>query len=480
MIGNKRTYLLFLALVLAVLLVDYSTKLGTHCIYIWDESIYANNALEMSVTKNLSFYTNDYVKNYFNVKPPLVIILQALSIGMLGYSELALRLPTLLFFVGSIFLLVYYSKKLFSNITLGLEASVFLILCVGAIRPHVFLSGDLDAGLVFFSLLLLFNHLDVCENKQLTNRHWFIYFLAITLGWFCKSTAIFLMMPALFVVSVFYRNVKLILKDGRAYITLSAVILIIASYYIYKYNTDPYYVQLVWETEYMRLVKNIMPWHAQPFSYYFINTFKHFALIHWLTLCITLLIGLHSGRLSKIQKAFLLVIVLYLLTISIPTVKLEWYDAFIYPVLCLLLSSTIYRIVEFRKFWLRLAINIFVCLVMFLFFEQQTKAFYSTLQPQELEGDFLKNNKVTYPALKVLKKVEDDKTEHYNVVKFYLKRNRLTQPLYRQQLVSGVKEVSPLDTVLCCSKNQIDSLKSLYKIVPIQKRENCVVFQVLK
>ena len=477
---NQRIYKLGLVIIFIALLTSYLFKLSNHCIYIWDESIYANNSLEMSVTKNLLYYTNDYEKNYFNVKPPLVIILQALSLSLFGYSEFALRLPTLMFFLGSIILLIFYSKKLFKDYIVGAEASIFLFLCIGAVRPHVFLSADLDAGLVFFSLLLLLNHLDVCESKQLNKKHWIIYFSSIIFGWLSKSTGIFLVIPALFAISIYYRNLSIFLRDRRLYLAILAVLLFIGFYYFYKYQTDPYYTQLVWETEYMRFVENIMPWHQQPFSYYFVNTVSHFALVHWLGLLIILIVAIKKNRVAKVQYALLLAIAIYLLTISIPAVKLEWYDAFIYPALCLLLSISIDNFFTTDQKWLRFSVNVTLCLLMVIFFESKTKTFYSGISSQELEGDFLKNTNTQYPSLKVLKKVEDDKTEHYNVVRFYLKRNEILDTTFSQKIIAGVNVVQLYDTILCCDKSQIDSLQGLHNSLLLQKRNNCFVYKIIK
>lgn len=478
--GAKSIYLSFLVVVLAILLIQYIINLNAHCIYIWDESIYANNALEMSVSKNVSFYTNNFERNYFNVKPPLVIFLEALSLLIFGYSEFALRIPTLLFFLGTLTLMIYYSKRLFGDFFYGIEASVLLLLCMGAIRPHVFLSADLDAGLVFFSLLLFLNHLEVCLQGKITNRNYVLYFVSILLGWFSKSTAIFLIFPALIALSIYYRNVLLFIKNFKTYITLTSIALLCGAYYLYKYKTDPLYVKLVWETEYLRLFKNIMPWHEQPFSFYFTNTIRYFAPVHWLAVAVTMIIMLIKKTVKKEQLALLLSISFYLITIAFPFVKLEWYDAVIYPVLALLISLNIHSIFGSANLYLRIVVNTILYASMFLMLAKNSKQFYSTLQSQEVEGDFLANTRLEYPSLKVLMKVEDDKTEHYNVVRYYLKRNHIYNKEYNQRITAGIKEIKTQDTVLCCSQMQVDSLRAAFKVDILQERKGCYVLAVHK
>ncbi|NJN78792.1 MAG: hypothetical protein HC803_11115 [Saprospiraceae bacterium] len=71
-------------------------NLGEAAIYIWDEAIYANNALEMSFTKQFLVLQNNGISSLYNVKPPLVIWLQTLSIWTFGANEFAVRLPSAL------------------------------------------------------------------------------------------------------------------------------------------------------------------------------------------------------------------------------------------------------------------------------------------------------------------------------------------------------------------------------------------------
>src|SRR5687767_10138855 len=72
---NKSLYFGFLAYLFLIGLHAYSYR--DVPIRIWDEAIYANNALEMTETGNLLVLHNNGEPSLYNTKPPLNIWLQA-------------------------------------------------------------------------------------------------------------------------------------------------------------------------------------------------------------------------------------------------------------------------------------------------------------------------------------------------------------------------------------------------------------------
>src|SRR5688572_17362545 len=95
---NKSLYFGFLAYLFLIGLHAYSYR--DVPIRIWDEAIYANNALEMTETENLLVLHNNGEPSLYNTKPPLNIWLQALSIRVFGINEFAIRLPSYLALLG--------------------------------------------------------------------------------------------------------------------------------------------------------------------------------------------------------------------------------------------------------------------------------------------------------------------------------------------------------------------------------------------
>src|SRR3989344_4807003 len=77
----------------------------------WDESMFAVNAYEMIQNNN---YIVPYYKNLpdmWNSKPPLQLWVQIFFIKLLGYNELAIRLPSALAGSLSALILFFTIKK---------------------------------------------------------------------------------------------------------------------------------------------------------------------------------------------------------------------------------------------------------------------------------------------------------------------------------------------------------------------------------
>ncbi|MBK8668682.1 MAG: glycosyltransferase family 39 protein [Saprospiraceae bacterium] len=121
-------------------------------IYMWDEAVYANNALEMSQNnKLLPLYTDGKISEY-NVKPPLVIWMQYVAIKILGINELSIRLPSVLAGILTCFIIGLFGIRNF-NFQIGAISILILLTIRGYVKIHVLHSGDLDATLIFLQLL---------------------------------------------------------------------------------------------------------------------------------------------------------------------------------------------------------------------------------------------------------------------------------------------------------------------------------------
>lgn len=124
-------------------------QLGTEAIHIWDEAIYANNAVEMLENGNIWVLYNNGEPSLYNTKPPLAIWLQVLSMKFFGVNEWAVRLPSAFAALGTCLMLFYFLKR-WCNASVGYLAVLFLLTSKGFVQNHVALSGDLDALLCFF------------------------------------------------------------------------------------------------------------------------------------------------------------------------------------------------------------------------------------------------------------------------------------------------------------------------------------------
>lgn len=153
----KNKLWLVLILVLAVFLRFYQLNQNPPSLN-WDEISHGYNAYSILKTgqDEWGFSFPTIFRAYGDYKLPVYIYLTTLSIGVLGLSDWAIRLPSALAGVLSVFLTYLLVKKLFKNDLAALSSSLFL-----AISPwHIFLSRPafeanlssllVIAGLYFF------------------------------------------------------------------------------------------------------------------------------------------------------------------------------------------------------------------------------------------------------------------------------------------------------------------------------------------
>lgn len=318
-------------------------------ITLYDEAVYANNALEMSQGGHPFILTLDYNPNLYNTKPPLAIWLMAISIKIFGANEFAVRSPSVLAFIILIIALTRFSKQYFASIIPGIISAIVLLGSQGLMFTHGARTGDLDMLFILFSTLFVVNvaRLLVSDAAE-TNKHFIwsgVFFLA---AYFTKSTAIFLFIPGLLIGLLMSKNRQSIITSNAFFIIPLVCVLIIAGYYWLMDTLVPGYTSQVLFSEYKRAYADIMPWHRQPFGWYFDNLFNgrftpyaYLVLPAIVTGCI-----ICKGIAKKVFILFSIVSLTYLLFISIVPDKLEWYDLPAYPLFALLIGVTLYELLK--------------------------------------------------------------------------------------------------------------------------------------
>jgi hypothetical protein len=120
------------------------------------------------------------------------------------------------------------------------------------------------------------------------------------------------------------------------------------AYYYIRTQYDPGYWRIAWVSEFTRLTEDVQPWMHYPFSFYFEHFydpyFQEYLLLMAALVVPYFIIGRNDGK--RIVAAFMLVAGVYLLTISLPPVKLAWYDAPAYPIACASLGLIISGLVK--------------------------------------------------------------------------------------------------------------------------------------
>ncbi len=291
----------------------------------------------------------DGQESTYNSKPPLVIWAQALFIKLIGPNELAIRLPSALSAFGICLIILVFSFKTLENINIGSISVLILASTPGFIRNHFTRTGDLDAMLVFWTTLYTCVALHYLIKRPDNYKPYFLLITAgVILSFYSKSVAGLLPLPGLLAVSVLNKSIYSILKLRFLYVCILIGFVFCFGFYVIREWVGPGYLEVTFQSEYIRFIKNIMPWQEQPFHHYFSNLYvKKFLIPYLFVLPIALWFGTNNIKTRFITNSLFLYCLIYLLIITIPANKLEWYDAPIYPFLSLILGIGIYHCVTF-------------------------------------------------------------------------------------------------------------------------------------
>src|ERR1043165_6333606 len=266
--------LLILTFILSLILF---INLGDLPIQLWDESRLAINSLEMTASKNVLITTYNGAPDMWSTKPPLAIWIQALSIDVFGYTEIALRLPSALAgLITCIFLFWFLAKKV-QHVQLGYFACLVLITSYGFVRLHGARTGDYDALLTLFTTVYCVCFFLYLEKGK--KRHFLYTMLFMVLAVFTKGVAGLLFTPALLVYAIFKRDVVNIFRQPTSYLGLIAFLLITVGYYFLREHFNPGYLQAVYDNELGGRYNSAIEQHNQSITYYIrvmvVNHFKY-------------------------------------------------------------------------------------------------------------------------------------------------------------------------------------------------------------
>ncbi len=390
--------------------------LGTGFIHIWDEAVYVNASWDMA--HGASWWVPSVGE--YNTKPPLVLWLQALSLLIVPSAEWAVRLPSAFAVVGILLMMQIALKRWGFDFWTRLIVMVCFVGHEGFLRQHISRTGDLDSVMTFFVVAYSFVVLDAIYQKKWTGRHMFFFFFAVICAFYAKSIAGWLMLgPMLFVWLL--SPIRQVLFTFRFWLCGLLSIGICLFYYVTRELVQPGFLDLVWHSEYLRIAHNVMPWHEHGPSYYFQNfvTLKFFTPWIYL-LAASVIYALFILKEKSIKEQLLKWIILgfgYMLVITIPAVKLEWYDAPAYPFFAMILGIVIGTIcLNISTRW-RALLLIPVCLILWRkleFIKHDT----APRDAFEYEGAILRQAELT-TSTKVFMKVATP--EHQLQLDFYRK-----------------------------------------------------------
>jgi len=263
----KTLLLVFIVVVLSATPIFF--HLGSWHIRIWDEARYANNAIDMLVNKNPLVVSFEGKPDLYNTKPPFVIWCEAISMSVFGINGWALRLPTALFAFATVLLLLYFAFDVLNNPVTGYISVLTLISSQGFVDKHVSRTGDLDGILSFWTTFYFLIFIRYLIKRGHFNTHLIFISIGIFFAFLTKGVAGLFFLPFMIIITMIDKNYKLILFRPHVYIYSITTIFLIVIYYLLREYATPGYWDVVYQSEFSRYSKNVMPWHEQPFDYYF-------------------------------------------------------------------------------------------------------------------------------------------------------------------------------------------------------------------
>ena len=315
---------------------------------IWDEVRLAVSAYEMNQSGNIWVVTYLNMPDLWSVKPPFNIWAIALSFKAFGYNEFALRLPSALSGLFTVWLIFFFCLRQFKNEFIAVYSVLVLITSKGYIDFHVTRTGDYDAMLIFFETAYLLFFIQYILEKNAKTKLVFLYLSAMTflLAVFTKGIAGLFFMPAIFIFLLVQKELINVLKDKHFYYALLLCLTPLLIYFPYREHLAKGYYEAVWKMELFgrytdgdgdnsRLTMTFL----EKLNYY-IGRMYESEYLPWFYLVPFGVVA--SNLLNKNAKKIALLLfinaLIFLTIMTFSNSKKEWYESPIYPCLAIIVG----------------------------------------------------------------------------------------------------------------------------------------------
>lgn len=317
----------------------------------WDEARNAVSALEMLRNHNFIVRYFNGGPDYWDVKPPLLIWMQVLSLKILGMNELAVRMPSAIAALLSIVFLIVYFHRSGQNRYAGYLASLILVTSQGYIERHMARTGDHDALLVLFTTMIIFLYYEFLKAREPDNRILSVITALFIMGVFTKSIAVLMMLPGMLMMTIIYKSTRKLFLNRWFYICLLFFVLVCGGYYVLRETMQPGYMKTVWAEElFPRYLNTGQGFFQASFSYYIKNLF-HARFSYWIFFLFFAIIMMIVKKLKESQGlSFYLLMntVVFLMIISAGTKNL-WYDGPLYPLMAAVIAIAFFNLSHYLQ-----------------------------------------------------------------------------------------------------------------------------------
>ncbi|MCB0806227.1 MAG: glycosyltransferase family 39 protein [Bacteroidales bacterium] len=316
--------------------------LGGDALGMWDESLFALRAFYLSHYNEylINFNQIEPLWNHPNTKPPLFTFIQALFFKLFGYNELSLRLPVAITVLLMLFFLVYLARKQFGKPGIGYFAALILVTSPGFIHRHVARTGDHDAVLAFWMLLVFIYFYKLITETENQKKYIWIVALFLTAAVLTKSVAGLFPLPALLLFAIYKRKLKDLVFSWHTWGAIGMFLLLVGSFYFYQEWKSPGFLQSVWQEDMGGRYSGESHGHNHPWYFYLELLYKT-DFIPWLffiPFSIVILFTTAGKKYRDFSLYLLFCSVCILIIISASGTKCEWYHAGIFPLLALLVA----------------------------------------------------------------------------------------------------------------------------------------------
>lgn len=350
---------IFIALFAIAIYFPLFLHLDHMSLRLWDEARRGVNAFEMAQSGNLLVTTYEGKPEMWGTKPPFQIWLQAGLMKLLGYGELALRLPSALAGLATVVLLILFSWRILNKTLAGFLAGLVLLTTPGYVGAHVARSGDFDAMLTLWETVYLLAFFTfICQTDTRKRRKW-LYLTAafVALAGLTKGIAGFLFLPALAVFALIFgvqegetqppsKGVVSLLKWKHTWLAALLAFAPLLIFYLLRESFNPGYIATVMDNEVGGRYLVSQGGHLHTWYFYFKLLFEE-RFVPWLFfLPLGLLVGFwQKGSMSKLTALLILQAVIFLLILSYGKTRIVWYMAPVYPSLALLVGIGFERLI---------------------------------------------------------------------------------------------------------------------------------------
>jgi 4-amino-4-deoxy-L-arabinose transferase-like glycosyltransferase len=224
-----------------------------------------------------------------------------------------------------------------------------LVTTSGYVETHAIRTGDYDALLTFFLTLGSFSFFIFLEYSK--PKFLYLFFISMILAVLTKSAAGLMILPGLFIYTIFKRKLIFMLKNKHLYIGLFLFLICTGAYYYLREILNPGYLSAVLNNEYGTPFIHPRDGHRRDFWLYFRNLFDNKFILWAFFIPAGIIVGYRNKdlRIKNLTLFASITALTFFLVISSAQTRISWYALPLYPFLALLVGIFVFYIFSFIK-----------------------------------------------------------------------------------------------------------------------------------